>query len=82
MTSQYCNNGAPVDASFTCNLCALPRPIVVMRLRKQMCASDNEHQLKYLVYMLEQASKLAEKTGLLKVQADCTTPDLQQAFQS
>ena len=32
-----------------------------------MCASDNEHQLKYLVYMLEQASKLAEKTGLLSV---------------
>lgn len=27
-----------------------------------MAASDNEHQLKYLVYMLEQATKLAEKT--------------------
>ena len=39
------------------------RPVVVMRLRNQMAASDNEHQLKYLVYMLEQASKLAAKTG-------------------
>lgn len=35
-----------------------------MRLRNQMAVSDNEHQLKYLVYMLEQATKLAAKTGV------------------
>lgn len=39
-----------------------------MRLRNQMAASNNERQLKYLVYMLEQTTKLAEKTGVQRCQ--------------
>lgn len=34
-----------------------------MRLRNKMVPSDDEHQLKFLVYTLERASELADETG-------------------
>ena len=34
-----------------------------MRLRKKMASSDDEHQLKFLVYTLERASELADDAG-------------------
>ena len=42
---------------------AVHRPVVLMRLRNKMVPSDDEHQLKFLVYTLERASELADETG-------------------
>ena len=34
-----------------------------MRLRNKMAPSDNEHQLRFLVYTLERACDLADQSG-------------------
>jgi len=50
------------------------RPIVFMRPRNEKQSSDNELKLKYVVYIMEHASKIADESGMLVCVSFYNTP--------
>jgi hypothetical protein len=43
------------------------RPVVFMRPRNERQSSDNELKLKYVVYIMENASKIADASGAFSI---------------